>query len=85
MEIIKKSDIPVILAKGDKDFPFCASFSSPKQKTNIFLIFLLKINSKLLCSLICLCFILSETLLQIYIYYTCIQKHIKHNYTYVYI
>lgn len=30
MDIIKKSDIPVILAKGDNDFPFCASFSIPK-------------------------------------------------------
>lgn len=30
MDRIKKSDIPVILAKGDNDFPFCASFSIPK-------------------------------------------------------
>jgi hypothetical protein len=31
MDIIKNSDIPVILASGDRDFPLCASFSSPKK------------------------------------------------------
>lgn len=31
MDIIKNSDIPVMLANGDSDFPFCASFSSPKK------------------------------------------------------
>ena len=30
MDVIKKSDIPVMLAKGGNDFPFCASFSNPK-------------------------------------------------------